>query len=136
MIGLPRDTVETPRLDDFVEMADLAWKSLPAQFRDRCGNLDIHIKDFASEETLDALDINNKYRLSGVYIGVDLTRQSIGNPPTTPARVVLFRRPLLEEWKERGNVTLYELVNHVLVHEIGHHFGLSDDDMHALERES
>jgi predicted Zn-dependent protease with MMP-like domain len=135
MIGFPSDTDETPRLEDFVEMADLAWKNLPAQFREKCGNLDIHVTDFADEETLDALDIRNKYELSGVYIGVDLTRQSIGNPPPTPARVVLFRRPLLEEWEARRNVTLYELVNHVLVHEIGHHFGLSDDDMHALEEE-
>ena len=71
--------------------------------------------------------------MTGLYQGVDLSRRSVWDASPEPSRVFLYRRPILDEWAERGDVTLEELVTHVLVHEIGHHFGLSDDDIDTIE---
>ena len=77
--------------------------------------------------------MDSPYELTGLYQGVDLTQKSLSDPNPEPDYVFLYRLPILMEWCERGNVTLSELITHVLVHEIGHHFGLSDEDMHAIE---
>ena len=77
--------------------------------------------------------LENPFELTGVYEGHALTERSIEMSGTLPTRIRLFRRPILDEWAERGDETLEHLVKHVVIHEIGHHFGLSDDDMHALE---
>ena len=100
-----------------------------------CGRVEIFVADFADGETLDALGMADAFELTGVYIGVDLARKSVIDPSPEPDRVFLFRRPILDEWAERGDIPLGELVAHVLVHEIGHHFGLSDEDMHRIEDE-
>ncbi|WP_439634649.1 metallopeptidase family protein [Glycocaulis sp.] len=121
-----------PSEADFLDMAEAAFASLPEPFRQLCGNVVIQIADFADEETLIALEMENPYELTGLYHGVDLTEKSVMDPGM-PDHVFLYRLPILLEWCERGDVALDDLITHVLVHEIGHHFGLSDDDMHAIE---
>ena len=125
-----------PSLDAFERLAADAWAGLPEGFRKMCGRVDIFVADFADTETLDALGIEDAFQLTGVYMGVDLSQKSVIDPSPEPDRVILFRRPILDEWAERGDIPLGELVSHVLVHEIGHHFGLSDDDMHRIEDEA
>lgn len=122
-----------PSLEDFETLAASAFDGLPEGFRKLCGRVDLFVADFADEETLRELDIENPFELTGVYMGVDLARKSVIDPSPEPDRVFLFRRPILDEWAERGDIPLGELVTHVLVHEIGHHFGLSDEDMHRIE---
>lgn len=122
-----------PSLDDFAALADAAFKALPDQFRALSGDVVIRIDDFASDEVLDDLGIEDPFELTGLYQGVDLGRRSVLDPGLHPSMVFLYRRPILDEWTERGDVSLGELISHVLVHEIGHHFGLSDDDIHRIE---
>jgi predicted Zn-dependent protease with MMP-like domain len=85
---------------------------------------------------LDSLGIEDPFELTGLYQGVDLGHRSVLDYGTEPSRVFLYRRPILDEWTERGDVSLGDLIAHVLVHEIGHHFGLSDDDIHRIEDEA
>lgn len=121
-----------PSLDDFEAIARRAWASLPSTFTRLAGDVVFRIEDFADPEILDDMEIEDPFDLTGLYSGVDLTRQSISDPlPATPM-VFLYRRPILDEWADRGDVSLGDLITHVLVHEIGHHFGLSDADMDAL----
>jgi predicted Zn-dependent protease with MMP-like domain len=97
------------------------------------GEVIFRVDDFATDEVLDDLGIEDAFELTGLYQGVDLARRSVFDTGPQPSMVFLYRRPILDEWAERGDVSLGELVAHVLVHEIGHHFGLSDDDIHRLE---
>jgi predicted Zn-dependent protease with MMP-like domain len=121
-----------PSLDDFGRLAEAAWAAMPSTFRDLAGDVIFRIEDFADEETLADLGIEDPFELTGLYQGVDLTQRSLMDPaPATPI-VFLYRRAILDEWIDRGEVSLHELVAHVLVHEIGHHFGLSDDAMDAI----
>ena len=124
-----------PTLEDFEALAARAWEGLPDGFRRLCGRVEVFVADFADAETLQAVGLSDPFELTGVYIGVDLARKSVIDPSPEPDRVILFRRPILDEWAERGDIPLGELVAHVLVHEIGHHFGLSDADMHRIEDE-
>jgi predicted Zn-dependent protease with MMP-like domain len=122
-----------PTLEEFGALAREAFAALPAEFRSLCENVVIHVADFAEDEILDSMDIDDPFDLTGLYEGVDVTQKSIADPAAAPDHVHLYRRPLLEEWIERGDITLGELIAHVLIHEIGHHFGLSDEAMHAIE---
>ena len=122
-----------PSLDDIAELAQAAFQALPEAFRKLTGEVIFRVDDFASEEVLAELGIEDAFELTGLYQGVDLTRRSVFDPSPQPSMVFLYRRPILDEWAERGDVTLFELVTHVLVHEIGHHFGLSDDDIDRVE---
>lgn len=130
------DFQTAPSLDDIEALARQAWEAMPPAFRALASDIIFRVEDFADVQTLDALGIEDPFELSGLYHGVDLTQQSLADPrPSTPM-VFLYRRAILDEWIERGDVSLAELVSHVLVHEVGHHFGLSDDQMDAiLERE-
>jgi predicted Zn-dependent protease with MMP-like domain len=121
-----------PTLVEFEELADLAWRRLPAEFRAMCGDVVIRIEDFPTEEVLDELKLESPFDLMGLYHGVSLDKKSFSDLPRLPDMVFLYRRPLLDVWAE-GNETLGDLVTHVLVHEIGHHFGLSDRDMAVIE---
>ncbi len=125
-----------PSLDDFAALAQAAFDALPEPFRKLAGEAVVRIDDYADDESLAALGIEDAFELTGLYQGVDLTERSVFDPNPMPPRIFLYRRPLLDEWAERGDVTLGELITHVLVHEIGHHFGLSDDDMHRVEDEA
>ena len=124
-----------PSLDDFAALAEAAFAALPAEFRAMAGEVVVRIEDFADDGVLDDLGIEDPFELTGLYQGVDLTRRSMSDPAPQASMVFLYRRPILDEWVERGDVTLGELINHVLVHEIGHHFGLSDDAIDAIDDE-
>jgi predicted Zn-dependent protease with MMP-like domain len=121
-----------PSIDDFYRLARAAWDAMPAPFRVMAGEVLIRIEDFADEEVLTDMEIEDPFELSGLYHGVDLTQQSMMDGVHTQPIVFLYRRAILDEWIERGDVTLADLVSHVLVHEIGHHFGLSDEAMDAI----
>src|SRR5271169_3874462 len=122
-----------PSLDEIAALAEAAFAELPEAFRKRAGDIVFRVDDFPAEEVLDDLGLEDPFELTGLYQGVDLGRRSVLDPSPEPARVFLYRRPILDEWAERGDVSLADLVTHVLVHEIGHHFGLSDADIDAIE---
>ena len=124
-----------PSLAEFEALADHAWQRLPARFRDMCGNVVVRVEDFASEEALDSLGIEDPFELMGLYHGTSLDQKSNDQAPATPDMVFLYRRPILDYWAE-GEEALGALATHVLIHEIGHHFGLSDADMEAIEAEA
>ena len=113
-------------------MADSAIASLPAKFRQELAEVVLQVEDFASPEQLASVDLNDKWSLSGLYEGEPLPERTVWATHHMPARIWLFRRPLIAEWQEAG-VELDDLVHHVVVHEAGHHFGFSDEDMHWLE---
>ncbi|MBI1188843.1 MAG: hypothetical protein GC206_16175 [Alphaproteobacteria bacterium] len=121
-----------PSLDDIDAMARAAWAALPETFRALAGDVVFRIEDFADDEVLADLGLEDPFELTGLYAGVELTRRSISDPQPTIPFVFLYRRAILDEWVERGDTPLDELVAHVLVHEIGHHFGLSDEDIDAI----
>ncbi|WP_423415774.1 metallopeptidase family protein [Hyphomicrobium sp. B1] len=121
-----------PSLADFEMLAQTAWNKLPAEFRTMAGDVIIRIEDFASDDILDELDIEDPFELTGLYQGVSLDRKSVTETTREPDMVFLYRRAILDEWASEGE-ELGHLVAHVLVHEIGHHFGFSDDDMEAIE---
>lgn len=124
---------EPPRIADIERMARNAWQRLPADFARHLTGIVLVVEDFADEELLAAMEIDDPFDLTGVYEGLPLTERSIDHTGQLPDRIRLFRRPILDEWAARGDETLEHLVAHVLIHEIGHHFGLSDEAMHALE---
>lgn len=125
-------TWRAPSIAALQALADAAFDALPPELRARCDNVVVHVEDFASEEMLSHLGIEDPFELTGLYEGVDVTAKSSVDDHG-PDHVFLFRRPLLDEWADNGEITLEELVRHVLIHEIGHHFGFSDEAMHALE---
>lgn len=113
-------------------MARRALETLPEPFAGHLRDVVLIVEDFADEETLAAMGIGEAFELTGIYEGIPITERSVDHTGTMPDRIRLFRRPILDEWSD-GEDTLEHLVAHVLVHEVGHHFGLSDKDMHALE---
>jgi len=106
--------------------------ALPEPFASHLRDVVLLIEDFADDETLRDMEIDDPFDLTGIYEGIPLTERSVELSGNLPDRVRLFRRPILDEWAD-GDDTLEHLVAHVLMHEIGHHFGLSDEDMQALE---
>jgi len=126
-------TSTAPSLDDFAELAQAAFEALPKRFRSMAGSVVFRIEDFADNEILDEMGIEDAFELTGLYQGLDLAHRSVLDPSPETAMVFLYRRPILDEWAERGDVSLGDLITHVLVHEIGHHFGLSDADIEAIE---
>jgi predicted Zn-dependent protease with MMP-like domain len=105
---------------------------LPAEFRAHLGDVVLIVEDLANDETLASLDIEHPLDLTGVYVGRPVGEKSAWDAPSPPDRIHLYRQAILAEWCET-EVRLDDLIAHVTIHEIGHHFGLSDDDMHALE---
>jgi predicted Zn-dependent protease with MMP-like domain len=126
---------EAPTLAEFDAIAAAAYKRLPARFRALTGDLLIRIEDFATDEVLDSMGIESAFDLLGLYSGVDLARKSVMDVSALPDMVFLYRRPILDYWAEHEE-TLGAILTHVLVHEIGHHFGLSDADMERIETEA
>lgn len=126
---------EAPSLADFEDMATAAWNRLPGEFRRAAADVVIRVEDFATDEVLDSMGIQDPFELTGLYHGVSLDKKSVSDVSQGPDMVFLYRRPLIDEWSE-GGLTLGDLITHVLIHEIGHHFGLSDDDMARIEEEA
>jgi predicted Zn-dependent protease with MMP-like domain len=122
-----------PSLDDFARLAREAFDALPEPFKSLAGDVVIRVDDFADEETLDLMEIEDPFELTGLYHGVDIGRRDNMGPAPEVSRIFLYRRPILDEWVERGDVGLSEIIAHVLIHEIGHHFGLDDDQIHHIE---
>ena len=123
-----------PSAEEIEAIARSALERLPEPFAQSLGDVVLLVQDFADEETLAEMGIDDPFDLTGLYEGIPLTERSVEHSGTLPERVLLFRRPILDEWAA-GEDTLEHLVVHVLIHEIGHHFGLSDADIHALEAE-
>jgi predicted Zn-dependent protease with MMP-like domain len=125
----------SPSLADIELLAEAAWERLPTHFRQLCGDLVIRVDDFPTDEVLKSLDIESPFDLMGLYQGVSLDKKSVTDLPREPDMVFLYRRPILDYWAETEE-SLGHLVTHILVHEIGHHFGFSDADMEAIEAEA
>jgi predicted Zn-dependent protease with MMP-like domain len=119
-------------LADIQELAEQAYARLPERFRNLCDGLVIHVEDFPTSEVLDSMRAQSEFDLLGLFQGVGLPFKSETVPELMPNMIWLYRRPILDYWAENQD-SLGEIVTHVLVHEIGHHFGLSDDDMEAIE---
>ena len=113
-------------------MAAAAYARLPAKFRGLCADLIIRVEDFPAEEVLRSMGIESEFDLLGLFQGVGLPFNSDQPTGQMPNMVWLYRRPILDYWAEHED-SLGAIVAHVLIHEIGHHFGLSDEDMHAIE---
>jgi predicted Zn-dependent protease with MMP-like domain len=124
---------EAPDISEIETLARRALAGLPAEVRAACAGLAIRVVDFADDEVLREMEIEDPFELTGLYEGVPLTEKSVFDQPNRPDAVWLFRRPILEEWIDRGDVSLDHLVQHVLVHELAHHLGWSDDDIRAVD---
>ena len=121
-----------PSLADIEAMAADAYARLPEHFRNLCENLIIRVEDFPTEEVVKSMGLDSDFDLLGLFQGVGLPFQSVSVPELMPNMIWLYRRPILDYWAEHEE-SLGAIVTHVLVHEIGHHFGLSDDDIDAIE---
>jgi len=124
--------VKAPSLEEIEVIATAAFGRLPVKFRKLCEGLVIRVEDFPDEEVIEEMGAETDFDLLGLFQGVGLPFQSESAPAHMPNMVWLYRRPILDYWSEHDE-TLGAIITHVLVHEIGHHFGLSDDDMHAIE---
>ena len=127
-----RTDAKAPTLTDMEAMAHECFARLPKGFRDLCEGVIIRVDDFPTDEVLDEMECESEFDLLGLFQGVGLPFQSGSDIARLPNMVWLYRRPILDHWAEHEE-TLGNIVRHVLVHEIGHHFGLSDDDMTGIE---
>lgn len=128
-------TLTAPSLDDFETMAEEALTLIPDHLRRLAADVVIRIEDFPDEETAREMDLDSPFDLLGLYRGIALTDKSVGDPGGMLDMVFLYRRPILDYWCETGE-DLAHLIRHVLIHEIGHHFGSSDADMEHLEAQA
>jgi predicted Zn-dependent protease with MMP-like domain len=118
--------------EDFEVSAQAIWDGLPEPFRAALGNVTVHVADFADAETLKTLHIRDPYDLLGLYHGVGLPSKSVWNPVSLPDRIFLYRLPILS-YASRNREPVDRVIRHVLIHEIGHHFGFSDAGMALIE---
>jgi predicted Zn-dependent protease with MMP-like domain len=121
-----------PSLDDIAAMASAALEALDEPFRTLARDIAIKVEDFPDEELIASEGIENPYELTGLYQGAGLPREEPWSNPGMPGRVWLYRLPILNEWMETGDITLEELVAHIVIHEFGHHFGWSDEEIDAI----
>ena len=124
--------LKAPSLAELETMAHAVFELLPEHFRTMCEGVIIRVDDFPTEEVLDEMECESEFDLLGLFQGVGLPQQSLGDVARLPNMVWLYRRPILDYWAEHDE-SLGHIVRHVLIHEIGHHFGLSDDDMERIE---
>jgi len=121
-----------PSLDDLAALGEQALKTIPAPLAAHLHGLVLRVDDFPDEETCREMQLQSPFDLLGLYMGRDLAHRSVSDIADAPDMVFLYRRPILDYWVETGE-PLAHLVRHVLIHEIGHHFGFSDDDMDVIE---
>lgn len=124
----------SPSLDDIEALARAAINALPAEFRAAAIGVALRVEDFATDDILEEMDVEDPFDLTGLYDGTPLPEKSVMDQPDRPDTIWLFRRPILDEWIGRGDVALGELVTHVYVHELAHHLGWSDDDIATVDR--
>ena len=122
----------SPDADEIEAIARASLAALPEPFASHLEGIVLTVEDFADDSLLADMGIDDPFDLSGLYHGLPIGSKSVEHSGTLPDRITLYRRAILDEWAA-GTETLEHLVHHILVHEVGHHFGLSDDDMHALE---
>jgi predicted Zn-dependent protease with MMP-like domain len=130
--GPGRPFTEPPSLADIEEIAAQAFNTIPEELGRHVGDVVIHVEDFPDAETEQEMGLESPFDLLGLYRGVDLAHKGVGQVSSDIDHIFLYRRPLLDFWCESGE-DLTHVVRHVLIHEIGHHFGLSDDDMERIE---
>jgi len=125
----------SPTLADIERLANEAFATIPEELRKHVANVVFRIEDFPDEATEKQMGLESPFDLLGLYRGIALPRRGVNLVRRANDMIVLYRRPLLDYWCETGN-SLFDIVRHVLVHEIGHHFGFSDADMHRIESEA
>ena len=124
-----------PSLADIEAMTHRALASIPKELRRHVTDVVVKVEEFPDPETERAMGLKSPFDLLGLYRGVSLDRKSVMDAPTDLDMIFLYRRPLLDYWCETGD-PLDKIIRHVLIHEIGHHFGLSDEDMARIEARS
>ncbi|MBE2276954.1 MAG: metallopeptidase family protein [Rhodobacteraceae bacterium] len=129
----PSPDAIAPSLDFIEQLAREAIATLPEPWRNPATQVLLRVEDFPTDEMVEALGLDDPFDLTGLYEGIPLTEKSVSDQPIHPDMVWLFRRPILDEWAERGDVSLADLVTHVMTHEMAHHFGWSDDDIAAID---
>jgi len=122
----------SPSAAEIEAIARRTLDALPEPFASHLRDVVLQVEEFAAEDILGAMGIEDPFDLTGLYEGLPINEKSVDISGTLPDRILLFRRPILDEWAD-GDHSLERLVAHILIHEAGHHFGFSDDDMHALE---
>jgi len=122
-----------PDNDLIQTLAEAALAASPDPYRTAAALVALRVQDFADPEILEALGIEDPFELTGLYDGTPLTEKSFAEQPLQPDQIFLFRRAILDEWLERGDVSLVELVTHVFIHELAHHFGWSDDEIARID---
>jgi len=132
---MPDEPILPPSLDDLESLAREAFEGIPPTLARFVKDIEIRIDDFPDEETEREMELESPFDLLGLYRGVALTNKSVSSTSSDLDRIFLYRRPILDYWCETGE-DLYDIVRHVLIHEIGHHFGFSDADMERLENEA
>jgi len=131
--GLDWAAIEAPALADFEALAVAAFAALPAEFRALAGDIQIRVADFPDTDVIEDMKLDSEFAILGLFHGVGLAHGgAAAETGRLPNMVWLYRRPILDFWAEHED-SLGAIVTHVLVHEIGHHFGLSDADMEAIE---
>ena len=123
-----------PSLPDIEELANQALGTIPSRLKRQIGAVVIRVEEFPDEETEQAMGLDSAFDILGLYRGVALPHKSVSDPRPNVDMIFLYRRPILDYWCETGE-DLADLVRHVLIHEIGHHFGFSDEDMARIEEE-
>ncbi|HEY4070979.1 MAG TPA: metallopeptidase family protein [Sphingomicrobium sp.] len=123
-----------PSAADIEAIARRTLDRLPSPFAESLGDVVLLIQEVADPDSARRVGLRNPMQLSGLYEGVPLNHQSVQQSGTLPERITLYRRPIIAEWQS-ARFSLEQLVSHIVIHEVGHHFGFSDDDMHALEDE-
>jgi predicted Zn-dependent protease with MMP-like domain len=125
--------IEAPSLDEIEAIARQEFASLPEAFRNLCKDVPFVVQEFPDEDVITDMDLETEFDILGLFQGSDFAaREGMGGQPE-PTMIFLYRRPILDYWAEH-HCSLGEVIRHVLVHEIGHHFGLSDGDMEKIER--
>ncbi|MGJ3263123.1 MAG: metallopeptidase family protein [Salinarimonas sp.] len=127
--------LKAPTLEEFERLAEEAFARLPRAFRDLAANVIVRVDDWPDEETLAELEAESEYDLLGLFRGIGLAETGEPMSGQFPNMIWLYRRPILDYWAENDE-TLGAIIAHVLIHEIGHHFGLSDEDMEAIEAQA
>ena len=115
------------------QLAHEAIVGLPEPYRAAATQIILRIENFAPDDVLEGMDLHDPFELTGLYDGIPLTEKSVMDQPQHPDVIWLFRRPILDEWADRGDVSLQELVTHVIVHELAHHFGWTDEEIAKID---